>query len=368
MKTKGLLILIILAFSATAASGPAWGGQVVTDDARSWAKQAVAQEKALKVATVANTVAVLYFFNRTGQPDLDPLQKGLTVMLITDLSKVKSLTVVERIRLQALAEELKLGVSGLVTENTAPRVGRLLGAYWLVGGNLLGGQPSPLQIKSNVLDVPTSQITGQPGAEGVLEELLRMEKDLVFGIIKFLKIVPTPQEEIELKKPITINVKALFDFSKCIDLSDRKDYEEASKSCEKALKEDPNFGLARDTLNELRNLGLPGGGDKSVNLLRSLRNQTSLTNQLTPHESDKRLVTPATVNTMEGSQPPTPEPRPQTPISQPTSVSTTQSTSSPSAQTSTSQPTSVSTRQSNTRSSTQTQPPIAQPTTMPTRQ
>ena len=323
MKTKGLLILIILALFAAAVSGPAWCGQVVTDDARSWAKQAVAQEKALKAVTVANTVAVLYFFNRTGQSDLDPLQKGLTVMLITDLSKVKSLTVVERIRLQALAEELKLGISGLVSENTAPRVGKLLGAHWLVGGNLLGGQPSPLQIKSNVLDVPTSQITGQPGAEGVLEELLRMEKDLVFEVIKFLKIVPTPQEEIELKKPITINVKALFDFSKCIDLSDRKDYQEASKSCESALKADPNFGLARDTLNELRNLGLPGG-DKSVNLLRSLRNQTSVTNQLTPHESDKRLVTPATVDTVEVSRPPTPDPSPQTPITQPTSQPTVQ--------------------------------------------
>ena len=140
-----------------------------------------------------------------------------------------------------------------------------------------------------------------------------MEKDLVFEIIKFLKIVPTPQEETELKKPITINVKALFDFSKCIDLSDRRDYQEASKSCESALKADPNFGLARDTLNELRDLVGSGAGNKSINLLRSLRNQTSLTNQLTPHESDKRLVTPATVDNVERSRPPTPDPGPKHP-------------------------------------------------------
>lgn len=132
--------------------------------------------------------------------------------------------------------------------------------------------------------------------------------------------MPTPQEEIELQKPITINVKALFDFSKCIDLSDRKDYEQAAKSCESALKEDPNFGLARDTLNELRSLGRPGAENKSINLLRSLRNQTSLTNQLTPHESDKRLVTPDKIDRMEGSRPPTPEPQPQAPISQPTTA------------------------------------------------
>lgn len=329
MKNQKLLVVVILAFVATAAFSPAWGRQVVTDDDRSWAKQAAAQEKALKTVAAANTVGVLYFFNRTGQPDLDPLQKGLTVMLITDLAKVESLRVVERVRLQALAEELKLGVSGLVSESSAPRMGRLLGAQWLVGGNFLGGKPSPLQIKSSVLDVPTSQVTGKADAEGVLEELLRMEKDLVLGIIKFLKIVPTPQEEVELKKPLTVNVKALFDFSKCIDLSDRKAYEEASKSCESALKEDPNFGLARDTLHELSSLG-PPGGDRSVNLLRSLRNQTSLTNQLTPHESDKRLVTPQTIGNMESSQPPSPEPgpqapiAPQTPVAHPTSMPTRQ--------------------------------------------
>ncbi len=319
MKNQKLLVVVILAFVATAAFSPAWGRQVVTDDDRSWAKQAVAQEKALKTVAAANTVGVLYFFNRTGQPDLDPLQKGLTVMLITDLAKVKSLTVVERVRLQALAEELKLGVAGLVSENTAPRMGRLLGAQWLVGGNFLGGKPSPLQIKSSVLDVPTSQVTGQADAEGVLEEFLRMEKDLVLGIIKFLKIVPTPQEEIELKKPLTVNVKALFDFSKCIDLSDRKAYEEASKACESAIKQDANFGLARNTLDELRGMLAPGG-DKSINLLRSLRDQTSLTNQLTPHDSTKRQVQPDDVKRMETSQPPTPEPSPQAPISQPTSV------------------------------------------------
>ncbi|MGV8074903.1 MAG: CsgG/HfaB family protein [Syntrophobacteraceae bacterium] len=294
MKTKRLLFFIVIVLSATAASGPAWGAQMVTDDVRSWAKQAVEQEKALKTVAAPNTVAVLYFANRTGEPDLDPLQKGLTVMLITDLSKVKNLTVVERVRLQALVEEMKLGVSGLVTESTAPRVGNLLGAHWLVGGNLLGGRPSPLQIKSNVLDVPTTQLAGQACVEGGLEELLRMEKDLVLEVVKFLKIVPTTQEEIELKKPITTSVKALLDFSKCIDLGDRKDYQGACNSCQSALKADPNFDLARDAMNESCGQVSTGRVNKSTDLLRSLRDDTSLTNQQTPHESDRRLVTPET--------------------------------------------------------------------------
>jgi TolB-like protein len=245
MKTRKLLILIILAFFSTASFGNAWGGQVVTDEAKAWAKQALEQEKALKAAMAPNAVAVLYFINLTKQPDLDPLQKGIAVMLITDLAKVKSLAVVERIRLQALAEEMKLGVSGLVEENSVPRMGKLLGAHWLVGGNIQGGS---LQLKSNILDVSAAQITGQSAVEGNLEELLRMEKDLVFEIIKLLKIEPTSQEETALKKPMTNNIKALLDFFRGIVMSDLGNYEEAAKYYQSALKADPGFGAAKDAL------------------------------------------------------------------------------------------------------------------------
>jgi TolB-like protein len=258
MKTGRLLMVVFLALFSTTAFSAAWGAQVVTDDARAWAKKALEDEQSLKAAVAPNTLAVLYFFNLTKQADLDPLQKGIAVMLITDLSKVKSLTVVERIRLQALAEEMKLGDSGLVNEKTAPRVGKLLGAEWLVGGSIAGGLPSLLQIKSNVLDVPTAQISGQSGVQGMLEDLLRMEKELVNETIKSLKIKPTPQEEMELKKPITTNAKALVEFSKCIDESDRKKYRDAADFCKAALLLDPAFGLALTTLNELTTLGVTG--------------------------------------------------------------------------------------------------------------
>jgi TolB-like protein len=313
MKNKTLLILVVFMFSSIVSFGTASGGQIVTDEAKAWAKQALEKERSLRSVTGPNTVAVLYFFNRTGQPDLDPLQKGITIMLITDLSKVRSLVVVERIRLQALLEEMKLGVSGLVEDNAVPRVGKTLGAHWLVGGNILTGQPGILDIKSSVLDVPTTQITGETGVQGILEDLLRLEKDLVSGIIKYLRIEPTPEEEMELRKPITINVKALFEFSRCIDLSDRKNYQEAIKSCEYALRHDPNFSLAREALNELRDMS----AGKSVELLNSIRGRTSLNNQLTPQEPVKRLVTPQVVTTIENTRPPLPEPSP-SPLPRPT--------------------------------------------------
>ncbi|MGH7963812.1 MAG: CsgG/HfaB family protein, partial [Candidatus Binatia bacterium] len=90
------------------------------------AREAVAGEQQLRPGD-PRTLAVTYYRN-LGAPELSFLQKGLTALLINDLSQVRDLRVVERDRLQALLEELQLGSTGLVNQDTAPKVGRLLGA------------------------------------------------------------------------------------------------------------------------------------------------------------------------------------------------------------------------------------------------
>ena len=280
---------------------PSWAGQVVTQEVKVWAKKVIEEEKVLQAVPAKNTLAVLYFRNRTEQSAIDPLQKGIALMLITDLSQVKGLQVVERVRLQALVEELGLGVSGLVETNTAPRVGRLLGAQWLVGGEILaretGQEMQKLRIQSSLLDVPAQKIAGQAGAEGDFSELFRLEKEILFDLIKALKIEVTPQEEEELRRPCSRSIKALMALFKGIEASDQGNYARAGEFYEQALKDDESICVARGALKELQTLGLVGGKKKSRDLLRSLRDQTSFTNQLTPKEADKREKTPKDVPT-----------------------------------------------------------------------
>lgn len=274
-----------------------WGGQVVTNDTRLWAKKVLEEEKSLQAVAGRNTLAVLYFQNKTGQSEIDPLQKGLTLMLITDLSKVKGLQVVERVRLQALVEEMGLGVSGLVEPNTAPRVGELLGSQWLVGGDIMGDQQTQLRVQSNLLDVPAIKIVGQPASEGNLPDLFRIEKDILFDIIKLIKIEVKPEVEAKLRKPCSTNINALLVLFKGVDASDRQDYEKAAELYDKALKEDPNICIAGEALNELQDLGLISVKKRSSELLRSLKDETSGTNQLTPEEWRKEELTPRDVPT-----------------------------------------------------------------------
>ncbi len=296
LKLWGVIFLLFFSNSML------WAGEVVNKEMKVWAKKALEEEKALKTASTRNTLAVPYFQNKTGQSDLDPLQKGIALMLVTDFSKIKEFQVVERVRLQALVEELGLGTSGLVVPETAPRVGRLLGVQWLIGGMVTRGQATQIKIQSVPLDVPGQKVLGEPMAEGSLTDLFRIEKDLLFEIIKLLKIEVTPQEQEELRKPCSVNLRALMNLFRGIQASDLQDYEKAAQFYEKSLEEDPVICSARGALQELKTLGLNDSKKRSRDMLRSLRDRGSLTDQLSPEDPTKRIKTPKDTAPSRGRQ------------------------------------------------------------------
>ena len=229
----GMFMGVLLVESARA-------GQVVTDNDRSWARNILSQEKALEAEPVPGTVAVLYFVNQTGNSELDPLGKGLTLMLITDLMSVNGLQVVERVRLQALVEELDLGVSGLVAPGTEPRVGRLLGVSNVISGNILAGIADKFKIIPIYLKIPDGDPLDLTAAEGEVAELFRMEKELLFAIIENVLQAPlTDQERSRLMAPMTKSIKALFFLFKAIMYGDMGNFSKAAEFSQNALREDP---------------------------------------------------------------------------------------------------------------------------------
>lgn len=279
---------------------PSWARQVIIKEDKIWAQKIIQNEKTLGPAEAKNTLAVFYFKNQTGRSEFDPLQKGIALMLITDLSKINRLQVVERVQLQALAGELGLGVSGLVDSATAPRVGRLLQARWIVGGEIIKGGLEDLRVESDVAEVKTQSLLGQPFSEGNPQDLVQLEKNILFEVIKLLKFEPTAKEAGDLRIPCSANFQALMALFKGVDASDQGNYALAAEYYDTALKEDGNICIAKGAIEELQALGLIGGKKKTSDLLRSLRNGTSFTDQLTPKEADRRERTPKDVPTSVG--------------------------------------------------------------------
>jgi len=293
MRTNySVLPVLFMAFTILFIGSPCRAGQVITKDIKAWARQAIEQEKSLGAIGAKNTLAVLYFHNKSGNAGLDPLQKGLAFMLITDLSQVEGLDLIERVKLQALVEEMDLGKTGLIDADTAPRAGQLLGAAYLVGGDISKGKTAGIGIRSDVLDVPTTNILGQPATEGELRQFMDMEKELLFDIIALLKVELTPEQVSELKKPLTRDMSALMNLFNAIDRSDRGMYREAASYYRRSLKKDPGLRQAKNALNELKNLNLIKPVSKTTVLIRNLEEKTSNTSTLTPEDSSLRSNDP----------------------------------------------------------------------------
>ncbi len=85
-------------------------------------------------AQLKKRIAVATFEDKSGS-GYNHLGAGVADMLATALVKSGKFIVIERQELDRVLSEQKLGESGLVTEQTAPKVGKLLGAeLFVIGG------------------------------------------------------------------------------------------------------------------------------------------------------------------------------------------------------------------------------------------
>ncbi len=259
--SRFLSLTIILIYCCAQAQAD----QVITDKDRLWASQVIQEEKELAGIPASNSIAVLNFHNTSRNSQLAPLQKGMAVMLITDLAKVEEIQVVERIKMQALLDEIELGVSGLMESQAASRVSSLLEAKYLTSGNIFQGREvGNLEIEPSFLDAMNELSIEQPMVAGAIDELLIIEKTILFNIIKELDVHISPEKEAELKEPLSISIAALLYFFLGVDFSDKGQYDEAEKMYNQALQEDPEFEMAENSLQELKSMQLVSSVGETV--------------------------------------------------------------------------------------------------------
>lgn len=147
------------------------------------------------------TLAIAYFDSSTKNEELEALKVGLAQMLITDVLNADGLTVVERTKLQQIMDELDLGHTGVSDPATAAKVGKMLGAKYMMFGSYLE-LFGTLRIDARIVEVETSRIVAAQQAQGTAKEFMRMEQELAtFARGTMVKIAaatpsPTPNDTI----------------------------------------------------------------------------------------------------------------------------------------------------------------------------
>jgi tetratricopeptide (TPR) repeat protein len=207
----------------------------------------------------ANTIAVLYFQNLGDKKDLDPLQKGLSEMLITDLSKVSSIKIVERVKLQSLLDEMKLSTTSSFDQVSAPRMGKLIRAEKLIKGSFLNVGEDKFRVDANFIGTQDGVYKQVNNVSGNLSDYFKLEKDLVFNIIDDMGIKLTDKEREDIRIIPTESFLAFVAYSKGLDMEDRGMYQEAANQYKAAVSLDPSFKQANVKYNEAQKISKSSG-------------------------------------------------------------------------------------------------------------
>jgi tetratricopeptide (TPR) repeat protein len=212
-------------------------------------EMALKNERQLDVsATPERSVAVLSFLNLGDNRDWEPLQKGLSDMVIRDLSRVDGLTVVDRMKLDQIVYELGLNASSIGDSTVSRRLGMLSGARYLVKGSFLVMPDLKMTLDAGLYPF---QNAGQPQSfseDGNLSMLFQMEKQIVLRIVDYFGItLTTRQKEAVLEIP-TEDVSAFLEYCLGLDALDSDDYRSAYAHFRQAVREDPEFRMAKDWL------------------------------------------------------------------------------------------------------------------------
>src|SRR5688572_18746221 len=146
---------------------------------------------AVAEAQAKPVVAVLYFDNNSigkDARDFDGIGKGLADMLITDMSQNANIRVVERERVQALLTEQNLVKAGTIDPQTAIRLGKFMGAQYMVYGGFMSNGQGTYVLTARATNVETSVISNPIRITSKGDDVLALMNDLSMKITNEMKL------------------------------------------------------------------------------------------------------------------------------------------------------------------------------------
>jgi TolB-like protein len=202
-------------------------------------------------------IAVMPFTNggSYGQDkqDFQALEKGLAGMLISELSQNPSARLVDREGVQRIIDEQNLAKDGRVDAATAAKIGKLVGARYMVMGSFvdLYGR---FRVDARLVDVETSEIIkvvrGDPKYEK-REEMFKLLQSLSERLMAETKLPPLSTEQAKAARARNVPTEALSYYSRALLYQDQGDKTTAAEYFRKALQVFPEYSEAAEGLKKI---------------------------------------------------------------------------------------------------------------------
>jgi tetratricopeptide (TPR) repeat protein len=209
-------------------------------------RQLAANEDSLgRQNTPSNAVAVFPLVYQGKEEKFSALGQGLSEMMTIDLGHVKKLRLVERMRVEELMNELKFSATSAVDPSTAPRLGKFLAAGRIVGGRYNVSADNTLRLDVASLDIGRGKAPTSETQSDELANLFRVQKEMVFKVVKDMGITLTREEIEAIQRIPTKNLQAFIAYSVGLEKEGQGDFESAGVYFKQASALDPSFAPAK---------------------------------------------------------------------------------------------------------------------------
>lgn len=203
-------------------------------------------------------IAVMPFTNGGSygkdKEDFQALEKGLAGMLISELSQNPGARLVDREAIQKILDEQKLAKDGAVDAATAAKVGKLVGAKYMVLGSFTDFY-GKFRIDARLVSVETSEILkvvrGDPKLEK-REEVFHLVQSVAENLMKETKLPPLTEQQAKAVKARNVPTEALSYYSRALLYQDQGDKAKAADYFSKALKVFPEYTEAKEGLQKVQ--------------------------------------------------------------------------------------------------------------------
>jgi outer membrane protein assembly factor BamB/TolB-like protein len=193
-------------------------------------------------ASRPKTLAVVDFQNASGDRSLDSIGLGIMEEISTDLADVRGVTLIERRELNEVLKELKFDRSQYVDPSAAQKIGKVLGADYMVVGGYLKFQDD-IRLTARLVEVGTAKVVLPAKAEGKYANLMGLQDQLAESLRKGIA-GGFAEEESSPVAPSTTNLEAFQDFSDGLKFYRDELFADAAAKFDAAVKLDPRYSRA----------------------------------------------------------------------------------------------------------------------------
>lgn len=210
------------------------------------------------------TVAIMYFNNGSfgkDAKDYEALGRGVADFMITDLSSNPGIRVVERDALDKIVAEQNLGAQNRMDQETASRVGKLLGARYMIFGGFIADPKGNVQLNARAVNTETGLIVHTDAVSGKADGMMDVIRQLTDKLNKGMKLPDLPRRTAMAPSggaqvavaplPAKVPFAAVMLYSKGIKALGEGNKDEATTLFRKCVSDFPEFEKPKDELKKL---------------------------------------------------------------------------------------------------------------------